>query len=365
MSEPLRQLTPPDYLPATVDPTRHHIALVGCGLISEAHLSAYADAGLQVVALCDRTLAKAVARRDAFYPSATATTQFQDVLDDPAIDIVDVATHVETRAELIQRALSAGKHVLSQKPFVSDLVEGQGLIDIAKKHNRLLAINHNGRWAPHFAAALSSVARGDIGDITSADFRVYWPHDQIVENDPKFSVMEDLILADFGIHWFDVVAQLLSGSGAPRRVFASTAHRQGQRIAANTDADVFIEYERALATIVFRASAPRAESGSFRIEGTTGVITHEGRSLGGEVVRIETEDAALDLNLQGNWWSNGMIGTMTELISAIDEGRTPSNSAESSLPGLALCFAALESVREEAPAKPFQVRYRSGTVLSG
>jgi len=334
----------------------HHIGLIGCGWISEAQLRAYREAGLVVSALCDRTLAKAEARRDEFFPQARATTSIDELLSDPGIDIIDIATHLDGRPELVRRALTAGKHVLSQKPFVRDIEDGFSLISLAAEVGRVLAVNQNGRWAPHFSAALTSVERGDIGDVTSADFQVYWPHDVQFADDPHVSTMQDLMLYDFGIHWFDLVAQLLNGAGEPLRVYASVSSRPGQAIDVPTQAEAIIEYERARATIVFRGSSRFAESGSYRVEGTRGVIQHHGASLGGESVRFDTEDGTLDLPLSGDWWSRGMTGTMAELIHAIDTGEIARNNAESAIDGLRLCFAALWSAETGVPVDPRTVR---------
>lgn len=345
-------LAAPPYLPRSIESGSHRIALVGCGWISEAQLRAYRVAGFPVTMLCDRTLSKAQGRRDEFFPNAKATTSFDEVLRDPSIDIVDIATHLDGRPALVEQALRAGKHVLSQKPFARELAEGRSLIDTSHAVDRILAVNHNGRWAPHFSAALTSVERGDIGEVTSADFQVYWPHDLEFENDPKVSSMPDLILYDFGIHWFDLIAQLLAGAGEPLRVFASLGTRPDQAIAVPTQAEVIIEYERARATIVLRASSRFSERGSYRIDGTKGVIEHHGSSLGGSSVRFDTNAGSLDLTLDGDWWSRGMTGTMAELIHAIDNGELPRNSASSSLAGLALCFAALWSAQSGLPVDP-------------
>lgn len=366
MTDPRRSVAPadrisaalpvPDYLPPNVDVQRHRIGLIGCGGISGAQLAAYREAGFIVTVLCDRTLAKAESRRDEYFPEALATTAVADIWRDPAIDIVDIATHVNGRPQLVAEALRAGKNVLSQKPFVRNLDDGEALIALAQTVARVLAVNQNGRWAPHFAAALASVRRGDIGEVTSADFHVYWPHDQVFEHDPHFAAMQDLMLYDFGIHWFDLIAQLLSGAGEARRVFASVGSRTGQRIPVPTEADVVIEFDRARATICYRGSAPRLEAGSFRIEGTRGVITHNGESLGGSSVQFDTDDGALDLALAGSWWTNGMSGTMAELMSAIDDPHEPSNSGRSALDGLQLCFAALTSAQSGAAVDPRTIR---------
>ena len=102
---------------------RPRIALVGAGGISAAHLAAYRDYGFDVAVVCSRTLQRAVARRDEFFPDAEATDDVARTLGRDDIEVVDLTPHPGERLALIEAALGAGKHVLSQKPFVLDLDE--------------------------------------------------------------------------------------------------------------------------------------------------------------------------------------------------------------------------------------------------
>jgi predicted dehydrogenase len=348
-------ITLPDYLPRQVE-SALGIGLVGCGFISAMHLAAYQAAGYNVTALCDRTLAKTESRRDEFFPRADVTTSVEELLARDDVQVVDIATHVNGRPEVVRRALSTGHHVLSQKPFVRNLDEGVALVELARQVDRILAVNHNGRWAPHFAAAMAMVRRGDIGEVVSADFAVYWPHDREFEHDPHFSTMEDLVVYDFGIHWFDVVAQIFAGNDPATKVFAASRRRPGALVSVATDVEVLVEYPHAAATLLFRAATPRAESGTFRIEGTRGTILHSGQSLGGSTVVAETDRGDLHVELEGDWFSNGMRGAMGEVLWAIQEGKRPSNDAETALAGLELAFAAQESLRTGGPIVPGSVR---------
>ena len=116
---PYRPQDPQKYCPG--------IALVGCGGITRHHLQAYSQAGYRVVAFFDIDRQRAVERRDQFYPDATVHDRLEDLLADPAVEVVDIATHPPQRPPLIEAALLAGKHVLSQKPFVTDLGVGERL----------------------------------------------------------------------------------------------------------------------------------------------------------------------------------------------------------------------------------------------
>src|SRR5262245_14693734 len=88
------------------------IALMGCGDMTAHDLTASRNAGDYVVALCDIDEARAVARRDSFYPKAAVYTDFQEVLQRDDVEVVDIATHPAARVQLMEAALQHQKHVL-------------------------------------------------------------------------------------------------------------------------------------------------------------------------------------------------------------------------------------------------------------
>src|SRR5271168_2213485 len=70
------------YRPPMPRDREQPIALVGAGGISAAHLDAYGRHGLNIVAICSRDLDRALARRDAYFPAARVTDDFDSVLRD-------------------------------------------------------------------------------------------------------------------------------------------------------------------------------------------------------------------------------------------------------------------------------------------
>ena len=181
-----------DYLPSDPKDYRPPIALVGCGGITEHHLQAYQQAGYDVVALCDVDATKAQERQRQFYPHAKIYEDYRDVLARDDIEVVDIATHPPQRVELIEAALRAGKHVLSQKPFVTDLDVGERLIELADRHQVILAVNQNGRWAPYFSYMRQAARAGLIGDVQAAHFNVDWDHNWVAGT--EFEKIKHLIL---------------------------------------------------------------------------------------------------------------------------------------------------------------------------
>ena len=148
------------YQPRSPKEYRPNIGLIACGGITEWHCKAYRKAGFRVVALCDLIAERAKKRQADYFPEAQITTDYRDLLRRDDIAVVDIATHPPERLPLIEAALRAGKHVLSQKPFVLDLDAGERLAALADAQNVKLAVNQNGRWAPHFSYIRQAVQSG-------------------------------------------------------------------------------------------------------------------------------------------------------------------------------------------------------------
>lgn len=337
-----KHIAAPDlpYQPREPRSYRPAIGLIGCGGISSQHLNAYRHAGYRIVALCDRNEHKAVARRDEFYPEAKVFTDYRDLLALTEIEVVDVTTHPADRVEIIEAALLAGKHVLSQKPFVTDLAVGRRLVELAEAQNLKLAVNQNGRWAPHFSYIRQAIQAGLIGEVQSVNFTLHWDHNWIIGT--EFEKIEHLILSDFGIHWFDLAASFFN-ERKTLNVFATLIKAIGQRANVPMLAQAVIEFEGGLASLFFNANVTHGQEDRTVVAGTKGTIVSCGPSLSEQTVTLFTAEGYAQPELTGTWFREGFHGAMAELLCAIEEKREPANNARDNLKSLELCFEAMES----------------------
>jgi predicted dehydrogenase len=341
------------YLPRNPSAYRPAIGLIGCGGIAPYHLRAYRNAGYRVLALCDRTAAKADELRVAHCPEATVYTDYRDLIRRDDIEVLDVATHPPERVPIIEKALRARKHVLSQKPFVLDLDAGERLADLADHNNVLLAVNQNGRWAPHFAYIRETIRAGLLGDVASVNLSVHWDHNWTA--DTPFNNLRHLILYDFAVHWFDIVTCFM-GDKVPKRVFASVARTPHQRTAPPLLANVAIEYDGGLAAIAFNADTRHGARDQTMVSGHLGTALSTGPDLNTQSVTITTDAGRATPVLEGDWFTNGFHGTMAELLCAIEEARQPYHCARHNLRSIALCFAAIQSADTGEPVVPGAIR---------
>ena len=342
------------YEPANVSDLDLRVALIGCGAIARnSHLPAYDAAGIDVVAFCDIDGERARKARDSFDPEGDVYTDAADVYAREDVDVVDIATHPEPREALIEDALNAGKHVLSQKPFVIDLDAGERLVTLAREQGVKLAVNQNGRWSPHFSYARHAVADGLLGDLMGAHLAVHKDFHWVA--DSGFDDIPHLVLYDYAIHWFDMVACLFRGR-EPRRVYASTAHSPSQQATPPLLGQAVIEYEGAQVSLIVDGNVRHGMKAENYIAGTEGTIETSGPDIGDQTVTVHTNGGTARPKLVGGWSMNGFQGPMAELLESVKEDHEPSNSGADNLRSLELCFAAVASAEDGEPKTPGEER---------
>jgi predicted dehydrogenase len=343
VSEKAADAAAPDlpYRPRDPAAYRPGIGLIGAGGVTLFHLEAYKKAGYRVLAISNPTLSKAAARRDAFFPDAEISRDHEAVLACSGVEVVDIATHPAPRVTLIEAAIDAGKHVLSQKPFVLDLDVGERLCDRAARRGVRLAINQNGRWAPHLAYMREAVKAGLIGEVIGVHVAIHWDHTWT--KGTAFEQMEDLIFYDFAIHWFDFLASLIGRRAIS--VYATRGFAAGQTIRPPMLAQALVTFDGGQASLVFDAHTRYGPLDTTYVAGTQGSLLSAGPNLQEQMVTLYTKAGAARPALAGAWFNDGFHGAMAELLLAIEENREPANNGRDNLLSLALAFAAIDSSR--------------------
>jgi len=141
--------------------------------------------------ICDRDETRLRRTLDR-YPGIGGTTSFDDLIADPSIDAILVATEVMAHYPLAKAALEAGKHVFVEKPFASSVAEAEELVDLGQRHGLVTMVGHTFIYSPPVIKAREILQSGELGDlyfITSTrvnlglhqkDVSVIWdlaPHD--------------------------------------------------------------------------------------------------------------------------------------------------------------------------------------------
>ena len=97
------------------------------------------------------------------YPDATIVRSFEELIKDPAIELIVVNTPDSTHYEYARLALEAGKHVIVEKPFTSTTEEGEELIALAAEMGLMLSVYQNRRWDADFQTVQEIISKGLLG----------------------------------------------------------------------------------------------------------------------------------------------------------------------------------------------------------
>jgi len=152
------------------------------------------------------------------YPSVRTYRTLEEMLADPAVELVIVNTPNYTHYDYTRQALLAGKHVIVEKPFTVTEKEGLELNDLAVKMGKKLSVYQSRRYDSDFRTIRRIVSSGVLGKIVEAEIHYdrYTPalSPKVHKETPGPGRG---LLYDLGSHLIDMVLQLF---GAPEAVFA-------------------------------------------------------------------------------------------------------------------------------------------------
>jgi predicted dehydrogenase len=145
------------------------LAVIGAGYWGPNLVrSALATPELSLQWLCDLDVERA---QSVLGPRSTvaSTSSYEEVLADPEVNAVAIATPAGTHFELVSAALEAGKHVLVEKPLTPTVAEGRKLADLANSTGMTLMCDHTYCYTPAVQRIRHLVRSGEIGDLQFFD----------------------------------------------------------------------------------------------------------------------------------------------------------------------------------------------------
>jgi predicted dehydrogenase len=119
--------------------------------------------GCELAWLCDAS-SDALARVGASFPAARLTTELDEVLADPSLDAVALATPVATHADLAVRVLEAGKHCFVEKPLAQTVADAERAVAAAEASRRVLMVGHLLEYHPGVQRLKQLLDSGELGE---------------------------------------------------------------------------------------------------------------------------------------------------------------------------------------------------------
>jgi predicted dehydrogenase len=177
-----------------------NIGIIGYGYWGPNLVRNFAEsngARIAAVADLDKNKLETVQKR---YPTVKVTTNFQELLQDPSIDAIAIATPVSTHFEFGMAALKAGKHVWVEKPMTETSLQARKLVQEAEARKRVLFVDHTFIYTGAVRKMGEVMNNGDLG-------KIYY-YDSTRVNLGLFQ-RDVNVIADLAVHDFSILDYLL------------------------------------------------------------------------------------------------------------------------------------------------------------
>ena len=350
-----------DYLPRLPKNKHMGIGCIGSGFImADCQLVAYRNAGFNPVAIASRNRANSQAVADRHHIKKVYD-DYKQLLDDPAVEILDIAVPPNVQLSIICEAVKHNDHIrgiLAQKPLGVSYDEAKEIVKLCAEAGITLGVNQNMRYDQSIRACKSALDQGFLGRpvFASIDMRAI-PHFMDWQQELGWATLRTM-----SIHHLDMFRYLF---GDPARVYASVAEdpRSAKKFKYEDGIALYIlEYNNG-----FRASAwddiwtgPSREGAesdiyiNWRVEGT------EGNAKGtiGWPKYPEHTPSTMDFTStrfgerwikprwDEVWFPDAFVGPMAQLMCAIEENIEPEISGKDNLKTMALVEACYTSFKE-------------------
>ncbi|MEM7235690.1 MAG: Gfo/Idh/MocA family oxidoreductase [Planctomycetota bacterium] len=344
------------------------IGCIGAGFImADCHLVAYRNAGFNPVAITSRTRERAeeAAKRHEI-PKVHDT--WRELLDDTNVQVLDIALPPDLQLEVVEEAVKRDhiRGILAQKPLALTYAESEQMVKLCRDAGKLLAVNQNMRYDQSIRALKDLLNRGHLGEpiLATIDMRAI-PH-WMDWSEPYGKLTYYLM----SIHHLDSFRYLF---GTPDRVLASCRQDPRTRFKHQDGINMYIlEYDSGLRCLglddVWTGPA-REGSGSdiyirWRVEGLDGIA--EGTIGWPEYPNPTPSTLRYTCKAGGEewiepkwsevWFPDAFVGTMAQLLVALEEGTEPEISGEDNLDTIALVEACYRGALEHRVMTPAGIR---------
>jgi predicted dehydrogenase/FAD/FMN-containing dehydrogenase len=345
-------------------PTPVRVVLVGCGWFAcVAHIPALkrleGEGRIKLVGLCSRSEAS-TKRAAGLYARQDLThyRSLEEVAEDPDVDLVDLTLPIDVMPGAIKLFLSAGKHVISEKPGAPSVAAG---IELMKHHARLerpvvWAVAENWRFKKTTHMVEDMVASGVLGEIRFADFTYLSfqkPSNVGWRASPSYAGGHML---DSGVHFIALLRKIV---GEVEEVSASVSQRVPYLPPADSVTAIlsFASGAEGAYRLTFAAPYSAGDQG-LRLTGSKGTLLagfnrFSPRDFRHNWIRLQTSGRKRFVPVMDDLFvPGGVYETLSHCIEAVQNGAPLASSPAQALRDVAVVEAMLESSRLKRPMKP-------------
>lgn len=284
--------------------------------------------------------ARTAEKRDAFAQQydCQSVGSLEELLGDPAIEGVVIATSHTSHRELVEAAAAAGKHIFVEKPLTLGTADGAACVAAAAAAGVALQVGHQRRRSTANRRIKHMIETGELGDLEALEAHLSIPSAARLPSDSwRWDTEESPLgsLASLGVHHLDTMMYL---AGPVRSVYAQA--RPGRQSDVDEMTVLVLEFESgAIGTLVTSFYTPTLSR--LAVFGTQGAAYSESD---GTVLKVQTLDqkGAEEVELEP---TDPLVEQLVEFASVVRGQASPETDGAAGLAVVAILEAAVESSR--------------------
>lgn len=309
-----------------------NIGIIGLGRISAVHIKTYQENEQASVHSIAENNGQLLAAHRNLVKKGRAYSDYRLLLKDPDIDVVAILLPHYLHTPVIQDALNAGKHVICEKPLVTDPKDVQGIRRLSRTTGKHVYLKQYFRFSTLHHEAMTMILKGEIGKpyLVSCLYTVD-AKDEF--NNPlswRFNKIEGGggVFMDVGIHMLDFLQELF---GNPLSVTAMTKNIFGSIPTKGEDVSVVtLEYHGDVTANIICTAGD--SSYGFRWEkhffGSEGSIHIDDIGKSEMNLAVRKNNSNIVQKREKNWWERANSAALNDIISRIHRGEPPAISLE-------------------------------------
>ncbi|MEI7982381.1 MAG: Gfo/Idh/MocA family oxidoreductase [Bacteroidota bacterium] len=325
---------------------RLRVGVIGLG-VGEQHVQTYLqNPRCNVVAICDFSEEKLVLAEKQ-YPALYLTKNAQDLISNPDIDIISIASYDDAHADQVISALNAGKHVFVEKPLCQTLNQALQIKQVwyAQKTPLKLGCNLILREAPLYKWLKDQIQLGLFGHIYAFDGEYLYGRLQKITDGWRNNVKDYSVMEGGGIHMIDLMLWLTGQR--PKTVFTAGNRlcSEGTKFHYNDFATSIMQFDSSMiGRITANFGCVHRHQHVIRIYGTEATFFYD--DAGPRLHKSRDPDTtAQPINLSSRPETKGEL--IPALVSSILTQKTITDETQMIFDGISICAASDQAIKTQ------------------
>lgn len=321
--------------------------VIGLG-VGERHILGYeGDSRCEVVSLCDlnRERLQEVGQK---HPGKSLTTSPQEILSDPEIDVVSIASFDDAHRDQVISALEHGKHVFVEKPLCLSRPELDDIAEALRKRPELqLSSNFVLRSVPRFAELRRRIKAGDLGQIYYAEGDYDYGRLQKLTHGWRGRIQNYSVVHGGGIHLIDLLLWLTGAVVQEVFAYGNQISTEGSQFAGDDMVVSVLKFTNGqVAKVASNFASVTPHHHNVSIYGTQGTFTQS--PVGASYFWSRDRDAAPE-RLVDAYPGAGRQDMLMSFVRSILDGTSPGVSSEEVFRAMDISLAISESLVSGSP----------------